>query len=260
VLTNPKYAGGNVYNRRSFKLKRKRVKNPPEMWIRRDSAFSPLVTAEEFGEALRIIQSRCAHLTNEELLERLKHLLSRYGTLSGILIDEADDMPSSTAYRSRFGSLVRAYTLIGYTPARDFNFVEANRALRQHHARQMLGIVLQLREGGARVDQHPTTDLLTINQEFTASLALVRCRESHAGSHRWLVRLDNSLEPDVTIAARLRPGNQEILDYYLVPGMDRLSERLRLSPDNGIVLDVYRFENLNFFVSMARRVAIGDPA
>jgi hypothetical protein len=47
------------------------------MWIRRDSAFSPLVTVDEFGEALRIIQSRCAHLTNEELLERLKHLLSR---------------------------------------------------------------------------------------------------------------------------------------------------------------------------------------
>lgn len=260
VLTNPKYAGGNVYNRRSFKLKRKRVKNPPEMWIRRDGAFSPLVTAEEFGEALRIIHSRCAHLSNEELLERLKHLLARYGTLSGILIDEADDMPSSTAYRSRFGSLVRAYTLIGYTPARDFSFVEANRALRQHHARQMLKIVLELREGGATVDQHPTTDLLTINREFTASLALVRCRETHAGNHRWLVRLDNSLEPDVTIAARLRPGNQEILDYYLLPGMDRLSERLRLSPENGVVLDVYRFENLNFFVSMARRVAIGDAA
>jgi hypothetical protein len=73
-------------------------------------------------------------------------------------------------------------------------------------------------------------------------------------------RLDNSLEPDVTIAPRLRPGNQEILDYYLLPGMDRLSERLRLSPDNGVVLDVYRFENLNFFLSMARRVAIGDAA
>jgi hypothetical protein len=155
VLTNPKYAGGNVYNRRSFKLKRKRVKNPPEMWIRRDNAFSPLVTAEEFSEALRIIQSRCAHLSNEELLERLKQLLARYGTLSGILIDEADDMPSSTAYRYRFGSLVRAYTLIGYSPARDLSFVEVNRALRQHHARQMLRIVLELRDGGATVYQHP---------------------------------------------------------------------------------------------------------
>ena len=28
VLTNPKYIGANIYNRRSFKLKHKRVKNP----------------------------------------------------------------------------------------------------------------------------------------------------------------------------------------------------------------------------------------
>ena len=30
LLTNPKYAGANVYNRRSFKLKRKRINNPEE--------------------------------------------------------------------------------------------------------------------------------------------------------------------------------------------------------------------------------------
>jgi hypothetical protein len=101
---------------------------------------------------------------------------------------------------------------------------------------------------------------LTINEEFTASLVLVRCRETHAGNHRWLVRLDNSLSPDVTIAARLRPGNLEILDYYLLPAIDRLSEQLRLASDNGVVLDVYRFENLNFFLSMGRRSVIGEAA
>jgi hypothetical protein len=42
--------------------------------------------------------------------------------------------------------------------------------------------------------------------------------------------------------------------------MDRLSEQLRLAPENGVVLDVYRFENLKFFQSMARRVAIEDAA
>ena len=32
VLTNEKYIGNNIYNRMSFKLKKKRVRNPPEMW------------------------------------------------------------------------------------------------------------------------------------------------------------------------------------------------------------------------------------
>lgn len=260
VLTNPKYAGGNVYNRRSFKLKRKRMNNPPEMWIRKDNAFTPLITPAQFNEALAIIHKRCLHLSDEELLERLKQLLARCGTLSGILIDETDDMPSSATYRHRFGSLVRAYALIGYTPERDFSFVETNRALRQHHARQMDDIVRGLVECGAQIERHPKTDLLTLNQEFTASLVLARCQQTRAGNHRWLVRLDNSLQPDVTIAARLYPGNQEILDYYLLPSMDTLASRVRLAPENGLLLDVYRFENLNFFLRMAKRSALGEIA
>src|SRR5208283_6234520 len=102
ILTNPKYAGANVYNRRSFKLKRKRVVNPPEMWIRCDNAFAPIIPLEQFTQAVAIIESRHTHLTDEQLLERLRNLLARIGELSGILIDEAENMPSSAVYQRRF--------------------------------------------------------------------------------------------------------------------------------------------------------------
>ena len=49
----------------------------------------------------------------------LKALLEARGALSGMIIDEIEDMPSASAYRSRFGSLLRAYQLIGYQPAVD---------------------------------------------------------------------------------------------------------------------------------------------
>jgi hypothetical protein len=58
------------------------------------------------------------------------------------------------------------------------------------------------------------------------------------------------------IAARLRPGNDEILDYYLLPRLDVLPEKLTFRPQNGLVLDVYRFNNLNFFMEMARRARV----
>ncbi len=51
VLTNEKYVGNNVYNRISFKLKKKRVVNPPEMWIRRDAAFESIVPGDFFIKA-----------------------------------------------------------------------------------------------------------------------------------------------------------------------------------------------------------------
>jgi len=66
--------------------------------------------------------------------------------------------------------------------------------------------------------------------------------------------------PDITIAARLSPGNQEILDYYLFPRVDILWQTLRLRPDNGVVLDLYRFENLKFFESLARTINVEEAA
>jgi hypothetical protein len=50
------------------------------------------------------------------------------------------------------------------------------------------------------------------------------------------------------------------MNYYLLPSIAELSTRLRLARDNGVVLDVYRFENLSFFLSMARRVPIQEAA
>jgi len=55
-------------------------------------------------------------ISNDELLSKLRSLLSAGGYLSGRLIDRTRDMPSRTLYCIRFGSLRRAYELIGYTP------------------------------------------------------------------------------------------------------------------------------------------------
>jgi hypothetical protein len=177
VLINPKYIGANVYNRRSFKLKHKRINNPMQMWIWRDGAFEPIVTASLFEQARTIIESRHSHLSDQELLERLRQLLRLQGRLSGILIDETEEMPSSSCYSSRFGSLTRAYALISWTPDRDYAYVEINRELRRKHVDLISSILDQLLRLGATGSVNEDNDLLTINAEYTASLILdVRVR------------------------------------------------------------------------------------
>jgi DNA invertase Pin-like site-specific DNA recombinase len=260
VLTNPKYIGANIYNRRSFKLKHKRINNPVDMWIWRDGAFVPIVDAAIFEQARRIIESRHLHLTDQDLLERLRELLRKHGRLSGLLIDETEAMPSSSCYSTRFGSLVRAYTLIGWEPDRDFAYVEINRSIRRRHADLISAIFDELLALGATVSVDSRTDLLKINSEYSASLILARCWETPAGSHRWHLRFDESLDPDIIIAARLQPGNEGILDYYLMPRADILRYRLNLKPHNGLIWDVYRFQNLNFFMELARRGRIEEAA
>jgi DNA invertase Pin-like site-specific DNA recombinase len=108
ILTNEKYIGNNVYNRRSFKLKQKRVANGPEMWIRSEGAFDAIVEPKQFQKVQAIIAARNRRFSDDEMLERLTRLFQRHGYISGLVIDEADGMPSSGAYANRFGSLIRA--------------------------------------------------------------------------------------------------------------------------------------------------------
>jgi DNA invertase Pin-like site-specific DNA recombinase len=104
VLTNEKYIGNNVFNRTSFKLKVRRVRNPPDAWVRAEAVFEPIVEPDFFAAARRIIDERSKRYSDEALLERLATLFAEKGRLSGLIIDETEDMPSSSAYRHRFGS------------------------------------------------------------------------------------------------------------------------------------------------------------
>jgi DNA invertase Pin-like site-specific DNA recombinase len=260
ILTNEKYIGNNVYNRISFKLKKKRVINSPDMWIRRNNAFESVVSPDLFYVAQGRIRERARKLTDDDMLTRLRQLAEREGRLSGLLIDETEDMPSSSVYRSRFNSLIRAYRMIGYTPERDYQFVETNRQLRALHPKIVAGVIEGIVRHGGSVLGDAGSDLITINREFTVSIVIARCRRTAAGTHHWLIRLDAGLSPDITVAVRMDEPNKSPLDYYLLPRIDVLFEKLRLKEDNGLGLDVYRFDALEFFLTMTERTKIAEAA
>ena len=149
VLTNEKYIGNNVYNRRSFKLKEKRERNPPEQWVRANEAFEPIVEPQAFFTAQGIIRERNRRFTDEEMLDRLRRLFERQGYLSGLIIDEAEHMPSSSAYAGRFGSLLRAYRRVGFNSRAELELDLPRGGLRWSPRRpRRLGRVRQLHEQG----------------------------------------------------------------------------------------------------------------
>jgi DNA invertase Pin-like site-specific DNA recombinase len=260
VLINEKYIGNNVWNRGSFKLKKKRVRNSPEMWVRAEGAFKPIIDRSLFEAAQAIISERSHKLSNEEMLDALQRLLQDRGYLSGLIIDETERLPSSSAYQNRFGSLLRAYELVGFTPDRDYRYIEINRVLRRMHPQIVTDTILGIKKAGGSVDQHATTDLLTINDEFTASVVVVRCRMTAGGSLRWQICFDVGLWPDITVAVRMDQSNREPLDYYLMPRIDMIAPRLRLAEDNGVSLDAYRFDSLESLFGLAARTELLEVA
>jgi len=151
VLTNEKYIGNNVYNRRSFKLKKKRVINPSDIWIRADGAFEAIVDPASFYTVHGIIQERSRRYSDEEMIQMLTGLVEKHSDISAHLIDQADGLPASATYRSRFGSLIQAYRLAGYTPNRDFSYVEINRRLRTLHPTLIDDTIQRLEAVGASI-------------------------------------------------------------------------------------------------------------
>ncbi len=254
VLTNEKYIGNNVYNRRSFKLKKKRVVNPPDIWVRADGAFEAVVDSASFYTVQGIIQERSRQWSDDELIRMLIQLLEKHSDVSAHLIDQTDGMPSSATYRWRFGTLIEAYRLAGYTPNRDFSYVEINRRLRALHPMLIDDTVQRLQSVGASIRMD--NSCFVVNNEYSAALVLSRCLQTAAGSLRWRIRFASRRLPDITIMVRMNPANDEPSDFYLLPLLDISKPSLCLAEYNAAYVDTYRFSSLDGFARLAIRTQI----
>ena len=119
ILTCPRYIGTTVYNRTSSKLNGKIVPNPVEQWVCREGAFAPMVDAQTYLEAQKIVEERLAVLSNYQVLDQLSSLLKRIGRLSATIINKDRGTPCADAIMRRFKSLSAVYELIGYSIKRD---------------------------------------------------------------------------------------------------------------------------------------------
>jgi DNA invertase Pin-like site-specific DNA recombinase len=124
MLKSEKYAGHNVWGHVSFKLQKTKVHNAPEMWLRANSVFEPIIGQSTFDAAQEIFRDRLVHpicgrgrvYSDKEMLAALRRLRKRKGHLSRRIIDLDGEVQSAGAYENRFGSLSQAYQLIGFQP------------------------------------------------------------------------------------------------------------------------------------------------
>jgi DNA invertase Pin-like site-specific DNA recombinase len=258
VLTNPKYAGDNVWNRTSFKLRKVRVRNAPDAWVRANGAFEPVVERHLFDAAQAIIQNRSRRISEDQMLDRLRALYQARGYLSGLVIDEADGLPSSSTYSARFGSLGRAYQLVGFTPERDMQYVEINRLLRALLPDVVDEAISNIAQLGGKGLQDDRSELLTVNDEFTVSICIARCQETASGSLRWKIRFDTNPSPDVVVALRMDRQNQAVQDYYILPRFNLPGPKIQMGEHNGLALDAFRFDTLDQLYEMAARAHLTE--
>ena len=120
ILKNENYIGNMVFNRPSCRLKQKPVNNPEHAWVRSTGALTPIIEPSVFARVQKLIP-RLLHLPDDEMLLRLRKALHKKGRLTTRIIDQTPGLPKARTYISRFGSLLKAYRLIGYTAGHDYD-------------------------------------------------------------------------------------------------------------------------------------------
>ena len=95
---------------------------------------------------------------------------------------------------------------------------------------------------------------------LSVSIVIARCLVSPADALRWSVRLAAGLVPDLTIVVRMDAPNLAPLDYYLLPSLDVRAAGIRITEDNGLFLDGYRYETLEYFFGLTQTVRIAEAA
>lgn len=264
ILTNEKYIGNNVFNKTSGKLSdlhsfqtRRVIKTDREKWVRAESVFPAIIDASTFRIVQNMVNERTRKFSDEALLDKLKKLLSFRGKISGILIDEVEGMPSSAVYSHRFGGLLRAYELIGYSPQTDYSYIQINKHLRELHAGTLKEMEAGFEKYGALLEKNIVEDgTRWINREIKIMLNISRCRRMESGRSRWLIRLERLSDVDFSIIARMNADNKTVKDYYLISRFDREAIDSKINEENGFFMETFRHDAMDWFYQIFSRTHI----
>jgi DNA invertase Pin-like site-specific DNA recombinase len=222
VLTHPKYAGCHVFGRTSRKLYTPSVRLQKSEWILKPGAFEPIINPAVFADAQKILDGRTFNQTDEELLDRLRALLTLEGRLSLNIIKNSTRAPSPTTYRNRFGSLRRAYQLIGYGRPDQFGSIDMRGralALREELISRIVAMfpndVTIVRRGGRWRSR------LRLSNGRIVSVLVARSIRAWKETLRWQVDPVWHERKFITLLARLDADNLSFLDFHVFLKMDR---------------------------------------
>ena len=258
VLRNPKYMGCNVWSRSSQRLRGKKTSVDPQLWVRKELAFTPIVDEKTFTRAQSNVYLR-KQWTREEILKRIRRLLEVEGRLSVDLMIKARNMPCTTTILKRFGRYRDLYELVGYKLARKhiLNTVKADHSFDLR--RDLVAKLLNLFPGHVeeRHFSRSPRPILLVDNELMISVLLCRLRQNSLGDWCWRVDPYPTERGYATLICLMNPRHSQILGYYLFPPIPWKSHLLfRNDPT---LKSAIRLDNLADFYGAAKRLRAAIP-
>ena len=244
ILVNENYVGNLVHNRTSRRLGQKQVRNPDHLWVRREGIIDPIVDPKIFARAQKIMGDRYISIPDEQMLVRLRITLAKKGRLTSSVINDTPGLPSASSYIKHFGSLRKAFDLIGYTSPRDCDWIDTQEywsTILTEHATRIADV---LGTGSPRLDSENGIKLPLRGKRTLTLIVARQLKREPNHSEQWKV-CRRQLPPGLLAVVRLDRTNKAIKDYVLMPSPKIRGAYLWISDASLARRNAVRLQNSN---------------
>ncbi len=227
ILENELYAGTMVYNRTTQRLKSASHHNPKEEWIRTENAFPAIIDRKQFHRAQEMIfeseEARRIKYSAEDMLERLRLVYERYGTVRTSLVAADKEMVSTATYAHRFKTFVGAYQHL-FSEVIDSRRAEVTQTIKQ--------LVRETKEYG---------DFIVLRNYVSIRIQPVVAYH-HGYEEEWTFMPDVRPEIDITIGVPLSNGGKhDVLGYLFFPRLMLGGRKVKVSTTTTDKLDLHAY-------------------
>jgi DNA invertase Pin-like site-specific DNA recombinase len=258
LIKNPKYVGTFTYGKTSKKLLGPRTATLPADWVIKKHAFAATVSAEQFAAAQSRLLLQRNRYTDEQMLDKLRRVWRREGSLSVNLVNRSGSGPGSTLYASRFGHLDTAFKMVGFTRNLYYSkILELKAQKRKVEGTFRLAVIEQLRNAGVQVAENSQTAVLTLNGDLGLAIKVIHYKRCDWKWLRvgWPFGINFSPGVEVLILACLDCSNQKIQSQFIFPRLSQLQGSYWLNEGkNRAYLEACRSDTLRpLLTALSRR-------
>ncbi len=254
ILKNPIFAGCNVWNRTSTRMRSKLRSIPTEEWITKLCAFQPIIDQTTFDRVQVILPLRPARVSNGVILKKVRRLLQVKGYLSWAVLKNAHGLPSLRSIRDRFGTYRELYKKVGYKPSpfQELRSDRLNRSIRLR--REFLEQIRGLFPSHVTISRLPNQrrSVLLIDGQFAVSVLFcspIRRRNRYV----WLVEPNPAESGFVTLLCPVKRSHERVLGYFVFPHLHGFRTHFMFRNDPFLSAAV-RLNNLSEFYATAQEL------
>lgn len=258
VLQDTHYLGIQVWGRTTAFLSGPVKRVPSQRWAICPKAFEPIISQELFVRAQQKSANYTCRLSDEHVLERLKHVLNVHGRLTTRLIGESRLCPSATTFHLRFGGLLNVYARLGYNSPEQANIASRTRIamIRRELVNSLLAhFPDQLEE--LHLSRRFRSRLIDLKSGQVISIKVARCCPTMRGELRWLLDYGGIYAAErsrATLLALLDERNTAVKELRVFPKAEFPGWRMYMRRENSWLQSGTLLERVSDFVDILHRI------